>query len=66
MDSKNSKELEKIMASIDTDGSGTIDYTEFIAASMEKSLYLKEERLLQTFKMFDLDKSGKISKSELK
>jgi calcium-dependent protein kinase len=39
---------------------------EFIAATMDKSLYLKEEKLYQAFKMLDLDKSGKISKDELK
>lgn len=51
---------------IDTDGSGSINYTEFLAATMEKSLYMREEKLFQAFKMFDLDASGKISKDELK
>lgn len=32
---------------------------------MEKSIYMKEEKLYQAFKMFDLDDSGKISKEEL-
>jgi len=31
--------------SIDTDGSGKIDYTEFLAATMEKSVYMKEDKL---------------------
>lgn len=47
---------------IDTDGSGKIDYTEFLAATMEKSMYMKEEKLHNAFRMFDLDGNGKISK----
>ena len=30
------KEVNKIMSEVDTDNSGTINYTEFIAASMDK------------------------------
>jgi calcium-dependent protein kinase len=33
---------------------------------MEKSLYMREEKLFQAFKMFDIDGSGKISRDELK
>lgn len=52
--------------SIDTDGSGKIDYTEFLAATMEKSIYMKEDKLHQAFKMLDQDGNGKISREELK
>ena len=55
-----------MLKSIDTDGSGKIDYTEFIAATMEKNIYMKEEKLFMAFKMFDIDGSGKISADELK
>ena len=33
---------------------------------MDKSIYLREERLLEAFKMMDIDSSGKISKEEIK
>lgn len=65
-DVKNKDELMSIMEGADTDGSGTINYTEFIAATMEQNLYLKEENLRTAFQMFDKDGSGKISIEEMK
>lgn len=59
-------ELGQIFESIDTDKNGTINYTEFVAAAMEKSMYLKEDKLLDAFKMFDKDRNGKITADELK
>ena len=56
---------EEIFKSIDTDNSGNIEYTEFISACIEKNLYLNEERLKDAFKLFDADKSGKISRVEI-
>jgi calcium-dependent protein kinase len=63
---KTAKEVQAVLDGIDTDQSGTINYTEFIAATMERNLYLKEEKLWSCFKMFDKDGSGKISAAELK
>jgi len=65
-DVKNKEELMAIMEGADTDGSGTINYTEFIAATMEQNMYLKEENLRNAFRMFDKDGSGKISIDEMK
>lgn len=65
-DVKNKDELMNIMEGADTDGSGTINYTEFIAATMEQNMYLKEENLRTAFQMFDKDGSGKISVEEMK
>ena len=39
---------------------------EFIAATMQRNLYMKKEKLLQAFKMFDIDGSGKINSEELR
>ncbi|CAD8110982.1 unnamed protein product [Paramecium primaurelia] len=59
-------EVIQILKAIDTDCNGVINYTEFIAATMERNMYMKKEKLLQAFKMFDVDGSGKISSEELK
>lgn len=57
--------LKEIFANLDTDRSGAINYTEFLAATIDKSLYLKNERLFEAFKNFDKDGSGKISVKEI-
>jgi len=58
-------ELKEIMSGIDADGSGVIDYTEFLAASLDKHCYVEEDVCWQAFRVFDKDGSGKISKEEL-
>ena len=60
------KEVLKTFESIDTDQSGKIDYTEFLAVCMDKNVYLKEEKLYGAFKLFDKDNDGCISCDELK
>lgn len=49
----NSSQLKEILDSIDTDSSGNINYTEFIAATIEKNIYMKEDKLYSAFQMFD-------------
>ena len=51
---------------VDTDKSGFIDYTEFVVASMNEKSLLTTERLTSAFKMFDKDKSGMITPSEIR
>jgi len=62
----NNLNIEEIFSSIDTDGSGVINYTEFLAATIDQKTYLKEERLYEAFKAFDKDGSGKISTEEIR
>ena len=59
------EELREKFNSIDVDKNGKIDYTEFIAATIEEANYNKKERLLEAFQNFDKDGNGQISKSEL-
>lgn len=59
-------EMSKAVTSLDTDGSGSIDYTEFIAATVDKPEFTKESSIWAVFRMFDLDGDGKITRQELK
>ena len=56
---------EDIFKKIDTDNSGNIEYTEFISASIDKNIYMNEQKLKNAFNLFDTDKNGKISKKEI-
>jgi calcium-dependent protein kinase len=58
-------ELAKVMESIDADGSGMIDYTEFIAASMSVREYIQEDVCWKAFRVFDLDGNGFLTPDEL-
>lgn len=59
-------EVDKIMSEVDTDNNGTIDYTEFLKASMNSKTLLSSEHLRIAFNMFDKDHNGTISASEMR
>jgi len=51
---------------IDIDGNGTIDYTEFVMATMNQMKLISNDKLEAAFRMFDKDNSGTISPDEIK
>merc|ERR1712134_120150 len=59
-------DFEVILKDIDSDRSGKIDYTEFIAATLERKIYIQEDACWAAFRIFDLDGDGVITKEELR
>merc|ERR1719498_937937 len=59
------EDLAQILEEVDSDGSGVIDYTEFLAATLDKKVYMAEDVCWQAFRIFDKNGDGKIDKSEI-
>jgi calcium-dependent protein kinase len=59
-------EIEKILQLIDTNGSGRIDFTEFLVAASNEEKMLERQRLENAFNYLDADHSGFITIEEVK
>lgn len=60
------EDFQLLMQDIDCDGSGVIDYTEFLAATIDQKIYTMEDVVWAAFRVFDVDGNGRISPDELK
>ncbi|XP_026409902.1 calcium-dependent protein kinase 2-like [Papaver somniferum] len=58
-------EVKQLMDAADVDGNGTIDYIEFVSATMHRHRLERDEYLYKAFQFFDKDKSGFITVDEL-
>jgi calcium-dependent protein kinase len=58
-------DLQAILEEVDSDGSGVIDYTEFLAATLDKKVYMCEDTCWAAFRIFDRNGDGKIDKAEI-
>lgn len=54
------------MRTIDVDNNEYIEYTDFIAVTLDKKLYLDKERLWAVFKQFDIENTNYITIDNLR
>eukprot|EP00929_Paragymnodinium_shiwhaense_P049376 TRINITY_DN2490_c0_g1_i1.p1 TRINITY_DN2490_c0_g1~~TRINITY_DN2490_c0_g1_i1.p1 ORF type:complete len:891 (-),score=205.68 TRINITY_DN2490_c0_g1_i1:137-2809(-) len=59
-------DLEEVLTDIDPDGTGELDFTEFLAATMPPEIYTKDDICWMAFRFFDLEADGIIDVSELR
>jgi calcium-dependent protein kinase len=62
----NMKVYEEIMATLDKNCNGVIDYSEFLVAAADKELLLNMRNLKLAFNLMDADGNGSISRQELR
>ena len=65
MNKINKKDFEQMFKNVDLNNSGFIDYEEFVAAAVNKNLFMRENILYMAFKFFDKDNSGDITLDEI-
>ena len=59
------QELKKAFQSVDSDHNNKIDYTEFLAANLDEKIFLKQEKLKEAFRTFDINDTGAIKKEDI-
>jgi calcium-dependent protein kinase len=59
------EQVEELLAVMDKNKSGKIDFNEFITAMCDRRLLFQRQALEDAFDYFDRDKSGEISRQEL-
>lgn len=64
--SKAEQTVDRIIAQLDQDGDGNIDYTEFLVSCGKNLQKISQDNLVIAFNLFDLDGNGFITSEELR
>lgn len=57
--------MVELMCQLDPTGQGNVEYTEFLAATMTKEQYMKEDTCQAAFVRLDSDQDGRITRKDL-
>lgn len=58
-------EVKSLLGGLDVNANNRVDYSEFLAATLRRNQFLREERLHRAFDHFDVDGDGKITYENL-
>lgn len=59
------EQVARLMHGVDVNENTAIDYNEFLAATMERSVYVRDEHIRRAFQHFDQDMDGHITVQDL-
>jgi calmodulin len=59
------QDIQRLIRAVDTDGSGEIEFEEFLDL-MSEANEISEEDVMDAFRLFDKDGDGTINKTEIK
>lgn len=57
--------IKQLVDAIDTSGDSDIDYHDFLAATMQRNVYLREDNINRVFKHLDFDRTGYVTLTNL-
>jgi calcium-dependent protein kinase len=57
--------VDELFEKLDANQSGKVDFSEFVAAAINKERRLSRQKIETSFKLFDLDGNGLITKDEI-
>lgn len=60
------EEVDEMFEQLDVDGTGFLEYSEFVVAAMNEQDLLSSGKLRRAFDVFDVDGSGELSREDLK
>lgn len=58
--------MDHIVAEVDFDSNGRINYSEFLAATIDVGKLLSEKKVRAIFDQFDVDGNGELTPEEIK
>lgn len=61
-----SDQIKSLIGELDYDGNSKINYSEFLAATVEVSTMLTHDKLMAIFKGFDLENKNELTVSNIK
>jgi len=64
-DKMSEQEIKDIVFELDSYGNGLINYTEFLAATVDVKTFFNEGKLKSVFSMFDTNSTGNISEENM-